>query len=87
MMFQTSMSGTCLKKLMKITYDITPQQTADELFNKYLLLNPYQSNQHLRNRIAVESTLLGVGLIMKYSAHFIDDGFWEDVKTCLLNKL
>lgn len=73
---------------MKVDFDITAGQMADELFNKFLILNPYQSNQYLRKRIAIQSAIEALKLIQNYSEkHLASDEFFYNVKQCLMVKL
>ena len=65
---------------------LTPKMKADELYLKFFVLNPYQLNLSIRTRIAKESAVHAVTEIEKYSEHWIDDGFWKDVKKEILKK-
>lgn len=68
---------------MNIDYTITPKSKAVELFNAFLLINPYEKNALLRRRIAKESALKCLIEINKYREMFdfsLDDGFWNDVE-------
>ena len=71
---------------MNIDYTITPRAKAVELYNAFLLINPYQSNALLRRRIAKESALKALIEINAYRQQFdfsLDDGFWNDVEETL----
>jgi hypothetical protein len=72
---------------LNISYHITPKAKAIELFNAFLLINPYEKNALLRRRIAKESALKCLIEINKYRIEqfdfSLDDGFWNDVEEIL----
>ena len=71
---------------MNVDYTITPKSKAIELYNAFLLINPYQKDALLRRRIAKESALKCLIEINTYRQQFdfsLDDGFWNDVEEYL----